>query len=180
HFPQICGDAQVNWIEPDANGNIWFGSLNEIIVFNTEENKIKRFSERSRSMHEDSKNRIWITTLDKGIAIYSASDGPLKYYGESDGLANNQALCIEEDNANNLWISTSNGLSKFDTEKVFFQNFTNKDGLSNNQFCYGASLKTASGEILFGSVSGFNIFNPDEVVEQNNNVPIVFTDLKIF
>jgi signal transduction histidine kinase/ligand-binding sensor domain-containing protein/DNA-binding response OmpR family regulator len=180
HFPQISGDAQVNWIEPDSNGNIWFGSLNEIIVYNSDDNKVARFPERSRSMYEDSKNRIWITTLDKGIAIYSASGGPLKYYGESDGLANNQALCIEEDNENNLWISTSNGLSKFDTEKVFFQNFTSKDGLSNNQFCYGASLKTASGEILFGSVSGFNIFNPAEVVTQNNDVPIVFTDLKIF
>ncbi len=180
HFSQICGDAQVNWIETDSNGNIWFGGLNEIVVYNSDENKVKRFSERSRSMYEDSKNRIWITTLDKGIAIYSASDGPLKYYGESDGLANNQALCIEEDNANNLWISTSNGLSKFDTEKVFFQNFTSKDGLSNNQFCYGASLKTVGGKILFGSVSGFNIFNPAEVVEQNNNVPIVFTDLKLF
>ncbi|HRX09999.1 MAG TPA: two-component regulator propeller domain-containing protein [Draconibacterium sp.] len=180
HFPQISGDAQVNWIEPDLNGNIWFGSLNEIIVFNPKENKTKRFPERSRSMFEDSRNKIWITTLDKGIAVYSAFEGPLKYYGESDGLANNQALCIEEDDANNLWISTSNGLSKFDTEKVFFQNFTSKDGLSNNQFCYGASLKTDSGDILFGSVSGFNIFNPDEVVAQNNDVPIVFTDLKIF
>ncbi len=180
HYPQINGDAQVIWIETDSNGNIWFGSLNEIIVYNSEENTVKRFSERSKSMYEDSKKRIWIATLDKGIAIYSATGGPLKYYNEADGLANNQALCIEEDNQNNLWISTTNGLSKFDTEKVYFQNFTSKDGLSNNQFCYGASLKTESGEILFGSVSGFNIFNPSEIVAQNNDVPIVFTDLKIF
>ena len=170
----------MNWIEPDTNGNIWFGGSNEIIVFNSDEKTFKRFAERSRSMFEDSKNRIWITTLDKGIAIYSAAGGPLKYYSETDGLANNQALRIEEDNESNLWISTTNGLSKLDTKRLFFQNFSSKDGLSNNQFCYGASYKTTSGEILFGSVSGFNIFNPSEIVAQNNDVPIVFTDLKIF
>jgi ligand-binding sensor domain-containing protein len=25
HYPQINGNEQVNWIEPDSNGNIWFG-----------------------------------------------------------------------------------------------------------------------------------------------------------
>jgi len=180
HFPQISGEEQVNWINPDSNGNIWFGSINEIIVFNPEENKIKRYFEHTRSMFEDSKNRIWITTFDKGIVNYNVENGALRYFNESNGLSNNQAFCIEEDNENNLWISTSNGLSKFNTEKEFFQNFTSKDGLSNNEFCYGASYKTESGQILFGSVSGFNIFNPTEIVSQGNDVPIVFTDLKIF
>jgi ligand-binding sensor domain-containing protein/signal transduction histidine kinase/DNA-binding response OmpR family regulator len=180
HYPQISGSEQVNWIEIDSNGNIWFGSINEVIVYNQEENSIVRYLEHSRAMYEDSKNRIWIATIDRGIALYSAATGPLQYYDESDGLSNNQALCIEEDNENNLWISTSNGLSKLNTEKGYFQNFTSKDGLSNNQFCYGASYKTDTGEILFGTVSGFNIFNPAEVVSLDNDVPIVFSDLKIF
>jgi signal transduction histidine kinase/ligand-binding sensor domain-containing protein/DNA-binding response OmpR family regulator len=180
HYTQIMGSEQVNWIETDSNGNIWFGSINEVIVFNPDENTIARHLEHSRAMHEDAKNRIWITTLDKGVAIYTASGGAVKYYNESDGLANNQALCIEEDDENNLWISTSNGLSKFNAEKEVFQNFTSKDGLSNNQFCYGASYKTETGEILFGSVSGFNIFNPAEIVSSDDDIPIVFTDLKIF
>ncbi|TNF40374.1 MAG: response regulator, partial [Bacteroidetes bacterium] len=179
-YPQISGSEQINWIETDSNGNIWFGSINEVIVFNPDENSVTRHSEHSRAMYEDSKNRIWIATLDKGVAIYTSKGGAVKYYNETDGLANNQALCIEEDNENNLWISTSDGLSKLNTEKEFFQNFTSKDGLSNNQFCYGASFKTQSGELLFGSVSGFNIFNPAEIVASDDDIPIVFTDLKIF
>ncbi len=180
HFSQIFGAEQVNWIQSDTEGNLWFGSTNEVIVFNPEDNSIKRFSEHSRSMLQDSENRIWIATLDKGIAIYNAGKGALKYFGESEGLANKQALCIEEDNEKNLWISTTNGLSKFDTRKEIFQNFTSKDGLSNNQFCYGASFKSSTGELFFGSVSGFNMFNPDEIVNMDYDVPIVFTDLKIF
>lgn len=180
HYPQLNGDDQVSWIEPDSNGNLWIGTLDEVIVYDPEENTIQRFSEHSRSMFEDSRNRIWIATLDKGIALYSQKEGPLKYYDEKDGLANNQALCILEDHENNLWISTTNGLSKFSLEKEFFRNYTSKDGLSNNQFCYGAALKTSDGRMLFGSVSGFNMFNPAEVFSEETNVPIVLTDLKIF
>jgi signal transduction histidine kinase/ligand-binding sensor domain-containing protein/DNA-binding response OmpR family regulator len=180
HFPQLNGEDQVSWIEPDSRGNLWIGTLDEVIVFDPGENSIRRFPEHPRSMLEDSRNRIWIATLDKGIALYTAEKGAVKYYNERDGLANNQALCILEDREQNLWISTNNGLSKFIPEKEFFRNYTSKDGLSNNQFCYGAALQTGDGRMLFGSVSGFNFFNPAEVISEETNVPIVFTDLKIF
>jgi signal transduction histidine kinase len=180
HFPQLNGNEQVSWIEPDSKGNLWLGSLDEVIIFNPETNTIRRFPEHTRAMFEDTRNRIWIATLDKGIALYAADEGALKYYNENDGLANNQALCILEDRSGNLWISTTNGLSKFNIENEYFRNFTSKDGLSNNQFCYGAALQTEDGQMLFGSVSGFNLFNPSDVIPENTDVPIVLTDLKIF
>jgi len=180
HYNHLSGNDQISWIEKDDKGNLWMGSPDEVIIYNPEENTLKRFFEHTRSMYQDSKNRNWIATSDKGIAIYSPASGPIKYYNENDGLANNQALCILEDDKNHLWISTSNGLSRFDPETGFFQNFTSKDGLNNNQFCYGAACKTSSGELLFGSISGFNMFDPREVVSEEAPAPLVLTDLKIF
>ena len=180
HFSQLNGENQVSWIEPDSKGNLWIGSLDEVIVFNPEENKINRFPEHSHVMFEDSRNRIWIATFDKGIALYSPENGPVKYYSEKDGLANNHVLSVLEDGNNNLWISTNNGLSMFNTENEFFRNYTRQDGLSDNQFCYRAGFKTQSGQMLFGSVSGFNLFNPQEIILEETNVPLVFTDFKIF
>ncbi len=180
HFPQLNGNNKVSWIECDSKGNLWMGSDDELIIYNPEENSVKRFNEYTRSMFEDSKNRTWVATTNRGIAVYSIENGPLKYYSEQDGLANNHALCILEDSDNNLWISTNNGLSRFSPEKELFYNFTSKDGLSNNQFCYGAAYKTKTGDLMFGTVSGFNKFNPSEIIPDDNNIPIVFTDLKIF
>lgn len=179
HYSQTFGINQALWIEADSNNNLWIGGLDEIILFEKKQQQIKRFPEHSRGMFEDSKNRIWITTNDKGIAVYSTATGPIEYYSESNGLANNQALCIQEDSEANLWISTSNGLSKFDAQNKIFQNFTNRDGLSNNQFCYGASYKNQNGDLLFGSISGFSMFNPREIVSAEADVPIVLTDFKI-
>ncbi|MFB6320738.1 two-component regulator propeller domain-containing protein [Saccharicrinis sp. FJH54] len=180
HYPQINGHESISWIDMDSRGLLWMGSIDELIIFNPKNNRIIRYFEHARSMFEDSEHRIWIATNDRGIAIYSAQNGPIRYFDENDGLSNNQALCILEDGNKNLWISTTNGLSKFNPSTEIFRNFTNKDGLSNNQFCYGAACKTRDGELLFGSISGFNMFNPEKIISEKDNYPVVLTDFKIF
>ncbi len=179
-FPQLAGEEQVQWIEFDSAGNLWAGTLDEVLIYNSDENTVTRFAEYTRSMFEDSGGRIWVATFNKGIAIYNPKTGPQKYYSEEEGLPNYHALCILEDRSHNLWISTTNGLSKFNPQTEIFENFTSKDGLTNNQFCYGAAYETDKGELIFGSISGFNIFNPSEITFNDTNIPIVFTDLKVF
>ncbi len=180
HYDELAGDEQVNWIEQDSYNNIWLGTTDEVIVYHHESKKMARFNEHSRSFLEDSGGRFWITTLDRGIAQYSSISGAIRYYNTDDGLSNNQALCMLEDNQQKLWVSTSNGLSKFDPISETFQNYTSKDGLRNNQFSYGAAYRKTDGSLLFGGVSGFNIFNPSEVKSENNDVPLVLTDFRIF
>jgi len=180
HYPQITSEEQVNWIKVDSDNNIWIGTSDEVIIYDPENDIAKRYNEHSRYFHEDSKNRYWIATMDKGIALYTKSRGVERYYNEHDGLSNNQALCILEDDNNNLWISTSNGLSKFDTDIKQFRNFYSRDGLRNNQFTYGAAYKASNGELLFGGISGFNIFNPKDILTDDLPVHLIFTELRIF
>ncbi|WP_320020079.1 two-component regulator propeller domain-containing protein [Labilibaculum manganireducens] len=180
HYPQLAGQKLVTWVDMDSQNNIWLGTSDEIIVHNQRTKKITRFKEHSRSFTEDTQGRCWIATLDKGIVQYSDLNGPVKYYNKTDGLANNQALRILEDGKHFLWISTSNGLSKFNVESNTFCNFTSHDGLGNNQFTYGAAYKSSKGDLLFCSISGFTIFDPSEVKCEENQVPLVLTELRIF
>lgn len=180
HFPKLVQNSQVNWINFDSDRNIWFGTPDEIVIYDPANENIIRYSEHSRSFLQDSKKRFWIATMDKGIALYSKSKGPVKYFNSHDGLSNDQALCILEDDNHFLWISTSNGLSKFDSELRQFRNFTVRDGLRNDQFTYGAAYKSDNGELLFGGISGFNIFNPHDILADDKPVPLVFTGLRVF
>ncbi len=180
HYPQLAGQGQVNWIEIDSYNNIWMGALDEVIIYNPGTKDITRFTERTRAFLEDSRGRCWIATLDRGFARYSVTEGAIRYYNKNDGLSNNQVLCMLEDNDYFLWISTSNGLSKFDPEAKTFQNYTSKDGLRNNQFSYGAAYKSKEGYLLFGGISGFNIFDPSEVKTDDTCVPLVLTELRVF
>ncbi len=178
HNNNLVNGQQVNWIAEDKAHCLWIGAT-EMVIYDPKSQKITRLNESTRSLFEDSKGRFWLTTLSHGIALFSKEKGVIRYYNEKHGLANNQTLAILEDNEHFLWISTTKGLSKFDPEKERFHNFYTKSGFQNDQFTYGAACKLPSGELIFGGISGFNIFDPAKIKSSDYFAPIVFTDLKI-
>ena len=178
HNNNLVNGQQVNWIVEDSDHFLWIGA-EEVVIYNPRDQKITSLKESTRFMLEDSKHRFWLTTLSHGIALYSKEKGVVRYYNEKNGLANNQTLTILEDKEHFLWISTTNGLSKFDPEKERFHNFSTKNGFQNDQFTYGAACKLPSGELMFGGISGLNIFDPAKIKSSDYFAPIVFTDLKV-
>jgi len=180
HYKDVVLQQPVIWIKEDSNHDLWISTDDELIIYNPDLSRSKRFAEKSRMMLEDLKGRFWLTTLDKGLALFDKNKGVIKYYNQSKGIANNQTYCVLEDNDGFLWISTINGLSRFDPQKETFKNFDKQDGLQNNQFRYGACYKTPSGELIFGGITGFNIFNPADVKSNEYKPPIAITDFKVF
>jgi signal transduction histidine kinase/ligand-binding sensor domain-containing protein/DNA-binding response OmpR family regulator len=176
---EIPDNTQVNWIGEDQSGDLWMGGRDELYIFDPLNNHLRQYPEYTRAFLEDAKGRIWIATLNKGLALYSKEKGAIRYFGEKEGITNNQTLSILEDNNHFLWIGTTNGLSRFNPETGYFQTFSGKDGLQNSQFNYGAAFKLPSGELIMGGISGFNIFNPLQVAGNEFNAPIVITELRI-
>ena len=65
------------------------------------------------------------------------------------GLVNNSVNSILEDRTGNLWLSTEDGISRFDQDGKFFTSYTTKQGLSDNSvwsFC-----EDKSGDLWFGT-----------------------------
>jgi signal transduction histidine kinase/ligand-binding sensor domain-containing protein/DNA-binding response OmpR family regulator len=178
HYSNLVDGQQVNWLAEDREHCLWIGA-DRLVIYNPTDQKIVNYGESTRYMLEDSKNRFWLTTLTHGIALFSKEKGIIRYYNEKNGLANNQTLAILEDREHFLWISTTNGLSKFDPERERFHNFSTKNGFQNDQFTYGAAIKLTTGELVFGGITGFNIFDPAKIKSGDYSAPIVFTDLKI-
>ncbi len=178
HFPNLVNDQKVNWLAEDSDHCLWIGA-DSLFIYNPKDQSITKLKEHTISMFEDSKKRYWLTTLNRGIALYSKEQGVIRYYNEKNGLANNQSLAILEDAEHFLWISTISGLSKFDPEQERFHNFSTKNGFQNDQFTYRAALKLPSGELIFGGVSGFNIFDPVKIKSRDYFAPIHFTNLKV-
>ena len=173
-------NQQVSWISEDKSGQLWLGLQSSIAVFKPGTGIVNTFREQGSCIYEDSKGRCWLATRDNGLVLFDAKKGPLKYYDERNGLPNNQVFQILEDDQNNLWLSTANGLAMFNAATETFTNFDKRDGLQNNQFHYGAACKLSSGELIFGGVNGFNLFDPAKVVKNNYKPPVMLTGLKIF
>src|SRR6201999_1800655 len=101
-------------------------------------------------------------------------------YQPKDGLPSSVIFGILEDAKGVLWVSTNNGLSRFDPGTGKFKNYSVADGLQSNQFKAHSCFKSPSGALYFGGVNGFNKFYPDSVKESAYDPPLLITDFSIF
>ncbi|MGO4292347.1 hybrid sensor histidine kinase/response regulator transcription factor [Chitinophaga sp. RAB17] len=122
---------------------------------------------------------LWLGLNHAGLAAYHPSTKTITLYTQQQGLPNNNVAGILEDNQSNLWISTNNGLTRFDIREHTFRTFTVTDGLPDNTFNESAFYKASNGEMFFGGVNGFTSFLPEHIHLNNNPADIIFTDLKL-
>ena len=106
------------------------------------------------------------------------------------------AYCVIHDDFNNIWISTNNGISRFDKTTEKFYNFDVTDGLQSNEFNMSAHCKTKDGKIndysqkyrakgkdgkiYLGGTLGFNAFYPNKIRLDTIPPQTVITKFKIF
>lgn len=109
----------------------------------------------------DSRGLIWIGTMD-GLNVFNPSDNSIKSFSEEDGLINNSIRSIIEDNNGNIWVSTSNGISRIkvpvngNTEKYSFSSFNRFDGIIENEFMPRSVFQTSDNKIFWGGLDGLN------------------------
>ncbi len=179
HDFNFVNEKPVSCIEVDNNNDIWIGS-DIIKIFRPGTGIIQTIDLEARDFLMDSQNRCWVATEDRGLVLCDKFKGIVKQYDKTSGIASNLTFCIEQDKKGCLWISTTNGLSKFDVSEEKFDNYYKRDGLQSNQFYYGASCCDDEGYLYFGGINGLTAFNPLNIVRSNYIPPVYFTDLKIF
>ena len=179
HMPQLAHDVEVVHAFEDHDHDLWFCAYNEVIIYNPRTDRITRYPERCRVVYQDKENRFWLGTFTKGLALYNKYSGAIAYFGENKGLSNNCVQTISE-NGNYLWVTTNNGLSRFEKKTHTIKNYDKNDGLQDAQFHYNAAYKTHNGEILLGGIHGLNIFNPNIVHDNTFVPPIELNEFRIF
>src|SRR5687768_3103835 len=59
-----------------------------------------------------------------------SQQGMIKHFGVEDGLASNRVYSVFQDSRGFIWLTTTNGVSRFDGKE--FKNFTSNQGLPDN------------------------------------------------
>lgn len=184
-------DKFIRAIYEDSNGNYYIGCFLEggLIKINpdTKEYKIYKnidgddssISNNSiRYINEDLYGNILVGTS-HGINILNLNTNKFKHYTEKDGLINNTIYGILVDKDNNIWISTNSGISKLSSDEGLFKNFTVRDGLQSNEFNGRSSFKSKDGNMYFGGINGFNLFNPDKIELSSFKPKVIFDNFEI-
>lgn len=193
-------DNIIRNILEDKNGNLWFATGKGLSMLPKEEKyrnnpKFKIFKHDPKNQNsishdyilelfQSSDGTIWVGTFGGGINKYipSTEDTPARFlsYKAADGLPNDVVKGILEDDSNNLWISTNIGLTKFNPENETFKNYDVNDGLQDNEFQELARIKRENGELIFGGINGFNVFNPKLIKDNPIEAETIITGLSIF
>lgn len=126
-------------------------------------------------IHESRSGLLWISTWGGGLVRFDPAKGTFKSYTTANGLSRNAIYGCLEDAEGNLWISTNSGLSRFDPKTETFKNYSAQDGLQSTEFNSGSFFKSASGEMFFGGINGFNAFYPERIKDNPYVPPIVIT-----
>jgi len=126
-------------------------------------------------LHKDSSGNIWIGTIANGLLL---DDRTLGKTHPLEGLPCLDICSIEEDLQGNVWVSTMNGLAKYDRTVGTFVHFFGADGIGGDQFNDRASCILPDGTLVFGGTHGITWFNPLDAPGKRT-VPLVFEHLTI-
>ncbi len=176
-------EVEVTEMVKDPAGNTWIGSYASGL-FRMNKNKVitRHFSEAITNiplnfisaLYSGDDSVLWIGTRESGLVKMNTRTHKTTVYTKKQGLADNSVAGIVKDNSGFLWISTFNGLSKFNPASGLCENYYDKDGLTDNEFNISSHLKTRTGKIFLGGLDGINAFNPATLKRQQKKQPLIF------
>lgn len=179
----VQSDENTLWI------GTWGGGLNRldfksghIMRFvNDPNNKNSLLDNRVLCIYSDSTRKIlWIGTYGGGLNKLDLKNMQFTHYRKKDGLSDDVVYGIVEDENSNLWMSTDNGLTMFNTLTAKATVYDERDGLQSMEFSGGAYHQNKIGEIFFGGINGFNRFHPLSIQDNLQAPPVAITAFKIF
>jgi len=171
---------------------LWVLSNNGLFLYNYTTDKIERHgydkkagdifvTQDINSLYEDVDGIVWVGTWSGGLSKYNVETKKIKTYTRNEGLPSMSIQGILADEKNNaLWLSTFEGLCRFNLKTEQFNNFNIADGIQGQLFADGSYLKTSGGLFVFGGSNGITIFNPDDVTKNSVPPKVFLTDLKLF
>ncbi|MGB0932054.1 MAG: ligand-binding sensor domain-containing protein, partial [Chitinophagales bacterium] len=175
----------------DKDDQVWVGTADKgLNLWKSDEQRFSHFKHDAsdslslsdneiRAIFQDNTGTIWIGTEGGGLNRWLGG-GKFEHITKEDGLIANSVMGITEDRDGLIWVSTFEGISRLNPTTNTTHNFDFHRGQNHNQFNQMAILTAEDGRLFFGGINGLNAIYPNQVVEDDADFDILFTDFKIF
>lgn len=190
--PTSLGSDSVLALHEDETGALWIG---------TDGAGLSRYDRRSGTfshyrhdptdptslssdvawaIHQDRRGGFWIGTQDGGLSYWDplhrqAHDPVFRRYLRAEGLLSTVVYGVLQDDQDNLWLSTSRGLTRLNPSTGRMKHYDVTHGLQGNDFNFGAQFRSSDGRMYFGGSNGFNAFWPEQVRDNDHTPPVILT-----
>lgn len=167
-----------HFLEDDKN-RIWIASSDGLYVLEGEQ--VRKISgDQVNCLLQNKQSQVWVGMQQNGLAVFNEKTQQLDYYNQPGKIGNRNILGILEDEQQNLWLSSDNGLLKFNPRQDQLQLFTVSDGLAGNAFNYHSFFKDSRGEFFFGGFNGITHFFPEKIQTNQKAGRTLLTGLRLF
>ncbi len=200
-------DNYVICIEENQKGELLIGTDKGLNIFNPVSRKFHRLKKDTSQIGTLAASTIWCILpaenntywigTHEGLYFYNKGRNTCDVIRKSDGLPSNIIYAILSDNLGYLWLSTSNGICRFNPKLYFAQKekdvsfyeklnnnpfmiYGAEDGLQGKDFFAGSFHKGESGLFYFGGSNGLNYFHPQKVQNNKYKPQIAITDFRVF
>lgn len=159
---QIACSEGVNML--DFEKEIWFGCDEKLVLHNVENQSIRFYRDSAEVLKKANvktiswllqgklNNYIWVGTKEQGLFKLDKNRGVLAHYSMTTSpdnhLSNNRIITIREDNNENLWIATGEGINRLHIPTGKITIITTDDGLPND---FINSIEIENDSILWAS-----------------------------
>ncbi len=167
----------------DAQGALWIGLSHGALRLAPDGQTLRYFrGELGRSVSgtptvcyflTDSAGRFWLATKGLGLVQYDPAHDRFQALTERDGLPHNNVYAVLEDRRGRLWMSTDDGIARYEPRTGKLRHYRAEEGLQGREFNRRAHLQTRSGIIFFGGTQGLTAFPPDELEDNPHPPPVV-------
>ncbi len=191
--------SYVRCLFQDKQGTIWAGTSDGVVKFNPDrflrnpqefttyrlnlKDKLGLNCNDVKTIYQDNDGQIWIGTAGGGLNLYvpATSDKPEHFeaFTTQEGLSGNIVSGIMEDGENNLWVSTENGINRFNKKTRAVVNYFFSEKTYGNHFNENVSVDKISGEMVWGTLDGIIQFNPKSFVSDQNTPPVTLTNFLV-
>ncbi len=178
----------------DKNGVVWAASNNGLYQLDAEKGIVAGFgkkhtgkfnlpSNKFQHMYQDADGIYWLATEDIGLIKWDKAGGAIEIFDERHGLLSNNIYSIYEDSYGYLWMSSFNGIIRFDKTKEKAIVFTAENGITDNEFNRISHHQADDGYLYFGGQNGVTGFDPKDFLNnplEQANFQLNIAHLSIF
>jgi ligand-binding sensor domain-containing protein/signal transduction histidine kinase len=167
-------------------GDLWLlSSLAGPLKFDPHEGKIsQRFPIGREGLLEshiiftiDVGEDLLIGYVSEGISLYNKKTGRFHHYSREDGLVSNSVTDALQTDDRTVWITTGNGISRFDLQSRTFINYGYDNGILQNDFV--SIFRLPDGRIVAGNTQGLVYFQPDQLKDIHHLAPPMITVINV-
>jgi ligand-binding sensor domain-containing protein/signal transduction histidine kinase len=131
-------------------------------------------SDEFTSLSEAPDGSVWLGSKKNGIIILSPDFKNITQLKKSDGLSSDEVYSIVWTDSTVAWITTLNGLCRYDRANGTFSNYFKENGLPDNEFSPTSFYLTKDKKLFLGGVNGVTNFYPDSMLPSTEPFNVFF------